>query len=176
MAYLDGFSNRLKLTIPADQVDDNLVDFPTMIKLSNSAGVNNFDATPVFDELTTADRFKIAVTDTVSGIQYPVEIEYWDSSAELAVLWTKVPNVYDNNDTELYFYYDATASGNTYYVGESSDAISFSSVTASPSEESCAVIKDGDNNNQSGHCEDQEGVYKWINQGDNKLPCGIWCK
>jgi len=118
MPYLDGFSNRLKLTIPNDKIDSTLTDFPVMIKLSSSSGLSGFDATPVFDELIDADKYKIAITTAASGTQCPIEIEHWDSTGKEAVLWTKIPSLYSGADTELYLYYDVTASGNDTYVGE----------------------------------------------------------
>ena len=119
MAWLEGFSNRIKLVIPPDNVDNTLTDFPVLLHLSSSSGRTGYDATAVFDELTTANRKKIAITTTTTtGIQCPVEIEYWDSTEEKAFLWTKVPTIYSSIDTELYLYYDATTSGNTTYVGD----------------------------------------------------------
>ncbi|RKZ08244.1 hypothetical protein DRQ25_09545 [Candidatus Fermentibacteria bacterium] len=133
MPYLDGFSNRLKLTIPNDKIDSTLTDFPVMINLSNSSGLTGFDATPVFEELSTVDRKKIAITTVVSGTQCPIEIEYWDGVGEKATLWTKVPAVYSNVDTELYFYYDATASGNVL-AGATDDAPTYVSSVSPASE------------------------------------------
>jgi len=126
MAQLEGFSNRFKLTIPGADIGNNLPNFPTMIYLHSSSGKNNFDTTSVFDELSYANRKRIAVTTNDGTTQCPVEIAYWNNEEEKAVLWTKIPTAYSATDTDIYFYYDATysgttSSGNTGYVAEISD-------------------------------------------------------
>lgn len=121
MGWLSGFSKRLKLTIQPDNVDNSLIDFPVMINLSSSAGKNDFDATSVFDELGDDHQKRMAVTKNDGTTQCPVEIEYWDATEEKAILWTKIPTVYSSVDTDIYFYYDVTTSGNTVYVGETGD-------------------------------------------------------
>ncbi|RKZ08246.1 hypothetical protein DRQ25_09555, partial [Candidatus Fermentibacteria bacterium] len=142
MAWLDGFGRRLKLTIPDEKIDDNLTDFPVMINLTDSSGVNNYDTSIVFDSLSGDNKYKIAVTTASGVVQCPIEIEYWDSIERKAVLWTKLPAVYSGTDTDFYLYYDATASGNDVYVGETADEITFTAVGTAP-EETCSVIKDG---------------------------------
>lgn len=119
MAWLTGFTNRLKITIPSDNIDSTLTDFPILLKLTTDCGLTGFDASLVFDELELdANRFKIAVTASDGTTQRYVEIEKWDDSSEEAWLWVKVPSVAATGKTELYFYYDSTASDNTTYVGD----------------------------------------------------------
>jgi len=119
MAWLSGFTKRLKITIPSDNVDSTLTDFPILLKLSTDCGLTGFDASLVFDELELdANRFKIAVTASDGTTQRYVEIEKWDDSSEIAWLWVKVPSVAASGKTELYFYYDSTATPNTAYVGD----------------------------------------------------------
>jgi len=123
MAWLAGFTKRLKITIPSDYVDSILTDFPILLKLSTDCGLTGFDASLVFDELALdANRFKIAVTASDGTTQRYVEIEKWDDSSEEAWLWVKVPSVAATGKTELYFYYDSTASDNTTYVGDIGDS------------------------------------------------------
>jgi hypothetical protein len=122
MAWLSGFGNRLKIVIPSDNIDSTLSNFPILLKLTTSCGLTNFDASIVFDELQSdANRFKIAVTGSDGVSQRYVEIERWDDSSEEAFLWIKVPSISSSGKTELYFYYDATTSGNTTYVGDIGD-------------------------------------------------------
>jgi len=122
MAWLSGFTKRLKITIPSDNVDSTLTDFPILLKLSTDCGLTGFDASIVFDELELdANRFKIAVTASDGTTQRYVEIEKWDDSSEIAWLWVKVSSVAASGKTELYFYYDSTASDNTTYVGDIGD-------------------------------------------------------
>ena len=51
MAWLNDWANRLELTIDSDRVDEDLTYFPVLITLSSGSGLNNFDATDVFDKL-----------------------------------------------------------------------------------------------------------------------------
>jgi hypothetical protein len=123
MAWLSGFSKRLKITIPSDNIGSTLTDFPVLLKLTDDCGLTGFDASIVFDELQAdANRFKIAVTASDGTTQRYVEIEKWDDSSEEAWLWIKVPSVSSTGKTELYFYYDLAASDNTTYVGDIGDA------------------------------------------------------
>ena len=123
MAWLAGFTKRLKITIPSDNIDSTLTDFPILLKLSTDCGLTGFDASIVFDELELdANRFKIAVTASDGTTQRYVEIEKWDDSSEEAWLWVKVPSIAATGKTELYFYYDSTASDNTTYVGDIGDS------------------------------------------------------
>ena len=46
------------------------------------------------------------------------EIERWDTAAEQAWLWVKVPAVNDTAETTLYLYYDRDHADNTDYVGD----------------------------------------------------------
>jgi len=121
MAWLSNFSNRLKLTIPADGVDSSLTDFPVMINLSSSSGKTGADVTPVFDELGDDHQKRFAITENDGTTQCYIEIEYWDATEERAILWTKIPTIYSSVDTDIYFYWDSAASGNTAYVGDTGD-------------------------------------------------------
>lgn len=124
MALLGTWSNRLKLTIDNTKVDATLTDFPVVIKLGASVGISGFDATAVFDELTSdANRKKIAVTTSDEETQCYVEIEKWDDGNEIAVLHVKVPSVSDSADTILYLYYDSSQADNTTYVGDTTDTV-----------------------------------------------------
>jgi len=67
------------------------------------------------------NRKKIAITDANDNQLY-TEIEHWDYVNEEANLWVNVPTIVSGTDTTLYLYYDATASGNTTYVGDTGEA------------------------------------------------------
>ena len=122
MSWLPDYSKRIKLTIDSDKVDSTLVDFPVLIKLSDSSGINSLDITSVFTELgSDVNRKKIAVTTSDSITQCYVEIEHWSDSLEKAELWVKVPTVVSGTTTDLYLYYDSTQSDNTSYIGDTGD-------------------------------------------------------
>jgi hypothetical protein len=172
MSYLEGFSNRLKLTIPAGRIPADQTDFPVMIKLSDSSGMNSFDATSVFDELSNDDRKKIAVT-TGSGIQCYTEIDYWDSVGKKATLWSKVPTIYSAVETELFLYYDSSVADNGQYVSEVNPIVQ--------SKHSAAVIKGSEGTYDSVHASSgpvikDNGIYRMWYQGyDGSNGRGIHC-
>jgi hypothetical protein len=117
--WLNGWANRIEIVIDHNKIDANLVNFPILVHLSTSSGLNNSDVSVVFDELQSDNnRKKIAVTTSDGETQCFVEIGYWSDSDEQAALWVKVPNVSSTTDTTLYLYYDHTHVDNTAYVGD----------------------------------------------------------
>jgi len=118
----DDWANRIRLFVRNDIVDSDLTDFPVMINLSDSSGMNREDVTDVFDKISDSDRKKIAITSANGTTQQFVEIESWDSTLEKAILWTKCPTLYSSSSNTLYLYYDPTASGNDDYVGDTGEA------------------------------------------------------
>jgi len=115
--WLSGWSYRVEITIDSDKIDAALADFPVLLYLSTSSGINADDVSFVFDELG-AEKLKLAVTTGDGTTQCYVEIEKWDSASEQAWLWVKVPNVASGADTTLYLYYDSAQPDNTTWVGE----------------------------------------------------------
>ena len=67
---------------------------------------------------TIDDAKKIAITSADGETQQYVEVEYWDTQARNAVLWTKCPTLASGVNTDLYLYYDKDAADNDTYVGE----------------------------------------------------------
>jgi hypothetical protein len=117
--FLPGWNNRLKLTIQSDYIDNTLTDFPVMIKLSNSSGFNSYDNRSVFYELeANINRKKIAITDSTGVLQCFVEIERFSCEETEAVLWTRLPIIYDSIGTRFYLYYDKTQADNNLFVGD----------------------------------------------------------
>jgi hypothetical protein len=116
-SWLNGWSHRVEITIDSGKIDAALVDFPVLLYLSTSAGIDPDDVSFVFDELG-AEKLKLAVTKDDGTTQCYVEIEGWDSTNKKAWLWVKVPNIASDADTTLYLYYDHTQPDNTARVGE----------------------------------------------------------
>jgi len=88
------------------KIDETLTDFPVLIHLSGSSGVGHFDASNLFNELSSyKDRKKIAVR-TADGKQCYTEIETWDAENKEAWLWVKVPEISATQDTLLNIYYN----------------------------------------------------------------------
>lgn len=120
MGWLSGWGRkRVKLTIDADDIDADLTDFPILVYISASSGINAEDMSCVFDELISdANRKKIAVTTGDGVTECKVEIEKWDDANEKAWLWVKVPTIDDANNTDLYLYYDRNHADNDANVGD----------------------------------------------------------
>lgn len=116
MAWLSGWSKRIKLTSDSDTVDSTLSNFPALVYLSTSSGISSADVSAVFDEIGS-NCLKIAVTQSDGIKQCYVEIEKWDSANEKAWLWVKMPSVPASADTDIYLYYDNNHADNSTYVG-----------------------------------------------------------
>lgn len=114
-----GYGNRLKLTISPTNIDSNLYDFPILITLASGVGTNNYDATDVFTELgSDSNRKKIAITTDDGISECFTEIEKWDTGANKAYLWVKIPLVRSSSNTILYLYYDSANPDNNEFVGD----------------------------------------------------------
>lgn len=99
MAWLSGYTTRRKLTIDQTKVDDNLADFPVLVKLTSA----NFDFTKA-----NADGFDLRFTSSDGETLLKYERERHDSVNELAEYWVKVPAVAAGADTDIYIYYRTT--------------------------------------------------------------------
>ena len=119
MGWLTGWNNRFSIKLDRTDVDDNLSNFPILIVLSGSTGINSQDLTPIFDELGE-NNLKFAITTDDGVAQCYNEVEFWSGAIEQAWIWTKVPVVTSSaaaEDTKLYFYYSKNQSDNSTYVG-----------------------------------------------------------
>jgi len=74
MAWLDGWSNRLELIVESDRIEQDLANFPVLVTLGSGVGVNNFDATDIFDNLETG-----AGLDSYTEFMLPTEGDISDS-------------------------------------------------------------------------------------------------
>ncbi len=114
--WLSSWKYRLKMTLDHSNVASDLSNFPTLINISSSSGVNGADVTSIFNEVGSNDK-KIAVTTGDGVTQCYVEIEKWDSTNKKAWLWAKIPSISSTTDTILYIYYDGSQQDNAVYVG-----------------------------------------------------------
>jgi hypothetical protein len=128
----DTWENKMKLIIDSSKVDDDLLNFPILISVISGTGITDYDATDLFDQLDTVssgnswdNRKKIAITTTVSGVEIElyVEIEHWDKDNKQATLWTKIPELSSNANTELYLYYDPSKPTNSGHIGDIGDDV-----------------------------------------------------
>ncbi len=119
LGWLDDWFRRVKITIDSGDIDAVLTNWPVLIKLGVSVGINSEDLSFIFDALqSNLNRFKIAVTAADGVTQCYVEIEKFDFVNEEAWLWVRVPTVSNIVDTVIYLYYDRLQPDNSTYVGD----------------------------------------------------------
>lgn len=95
MAWLSGWSYRVKIIIDHDDIDVSLTDFPVLVYLSSS----RIDWSHVQDDL---DDIRFTSSDGETLLKY--EIEKYTVNDE-AWLWVKIPSISSSTDTEFYMYY-----------------------------------------------------------------------
>lgn len=97
--WLTGWSYRMKLTVKSDLVDQDLTNFPILVKLDstffdfNLAGINGED-------------IRFTSSDGTTLLKY--EIERWSRTSAKAEIWVKLPSVSGTVDTDFYMYYGNT--------------------------------------------------------------------
>ena len=112
--WLSGWDKRVKLTLDHNDFDEVLTDFPLYVHIcGTAAGRYDEDISFVFDEVGSNSR-KIAFTTSDGQTQLYGDTELWDSSAECARMWVKVPSISNTTDTVLYLYYDNDHADNPY--------------------------------------------------------------
>jgi len=118
MAWLGTWAKRIEITVDNTNIDSDLEHFPVPISISDSAGQDSDDLTPIFDEIGSSYQ-KIAVTKSDGTTQLYVEVESWDDTAEEGLLWVSSSGLTlaSSSETTLYIYYDSAQSSNTSYVG-----------------------------------------------------------
>lgn len=85
-----------KITINSDYIDDNLVNFPVLVRLASDSHLAS-NAQPDGDD--------ISFWGLDNATQYNHEIEHYDSSTGELFAWVKVPMVYAGVNTELWLNY-----------------------------------------------------------------------
>jgi hypothetical protein len=83
--------DKITFTIDADNVDAELTDFPVGVKIDNTTGFLTGKTSTDWQYLHC----------TVDDVECYVEIETWDPSNDLAVLWVCVPTVSNTTDTVI---------------------------------------------------------------------------
>lgn len=114
-AWAGTWVKRIKFTIDHTRLNASLTNFPLLLHISDSSGINGQNTSKVFDELGS-NYLKINVTDA-NDIPTQVEIEKWDSVNRQAYLWINATSISSVTDTDFYIYYDHTQANNTDFVG-----------------------------------------------------------
>jgi hypothetical protein len=120
LPWLGTWAKRRKLTLSREFIDEDLLNFPVMLHISNASGVNGSDLSSVLVEIALGTK-KIAVTTADGVTQCNVEIDCWSPSIGHGWFWVGVPKISGTAITELYLYYDGSQPDNTSYVGATGD-------------------------------------------------------
>lgn len=116
--WLDGWNSRIELTLDSTDVDECLTDFPVLLHLSGSSGINNTDLTAIFDAIEE-DYNATAYTMGDGLTRLYFDVENWDwNTTETANIFVAPYYVSNLTDTKLYLYYDTTQDGSDYHVPE----------------------------------------------------------
>ncbi len=96
---LSGYSHRILCLINGDNIDEDLVDFPVLVKLDSS----NFNFS-----LANADGYDVRFTqaDGVTLLKY--ERELHDSAGQTAYYWVKIPYIGRRTGASFYIYFRTT--------------------------------------------------------------------
>jgi len=102
--WLSGWSDRKKITIKKINVDEDLTDFPLLVKFASNADLSKALATGYDIRFTSSDGTTIL----------PYERESWtggNGTSATANFWVKIPSISTSVNTDIYVYYgksDAT--------------------------------------------------------------------
>jgi len=121
------WKNRFRFTIQSDRIDSDLIDFPLLLNLSTTSGINQKNLANVFGVLgNDSNRKKIAITIGESNAQCFVEIQEWRTIFKKAILWVKCPIILSPEENTFYFYYDRNIEDNIEYIGDFGSSIAHS--------------------------------------------------
>ena len=112
------WGNFLKLTVDKDDVSAALTNFPALVKLSTSSGINSYDASAVFDNVTS-DSNAIAFYASDNSTRLYFEVESWNATSEVAWIWVKIPSVSNTSNTVFWLGYDSKLDGSNWHVPSS---------------------------------------------------------
>lgn len=93
----DSWKYRKQLTFQNSAQNENLTDFPVLVKLTSA----NFDFSKA-----QSTGYDIRFLDTDGNTELPYEIEKWDASAQEGYIWVKIPQIdASSNSDYIYMYY-----------------------------------------------------------------------
>jgi hypothetical protein len=75
-SWLTGWANRAKISIDHNSITSNLANFPMLLHLSSSSGINGQNMAYVFNKIGSNSQ-KIAITTLDNDTQCYVEVEKW---------------------------------------------------------------------------------------------------
>jgi len=95
-SWLSGYSYRKKITIDETKIDENLTDFPVLVKLDST----NFNFSHA-----RSDGYDIRFTSSDGTTLLKYERERHNAASQVAEYWVKIPNISASTNTEFYIYY-----------------------------------------------------------------------
>lgn len=126
MAWLEGWNNRVPITIDPGLVSGDEYNYPLVLRLSDSEGSTSVDLTPVIQEVRNKP-LRIAVTTDDEETECQVQVNPWYYDDLTGIIGITVPLVSSLTDTILYLYFDYTHSNNTDFVSAVSPGLTFNS-------------------------------------------------
>lgn len=110
-SWLEEWDYRLEIKLNYNDVDEILLDFPVLIHLSNSSGINNQNLTEIFNEIGNNYNNTAYV---YNNERLFFDVEYWNCTENLAEIWIEIPEINNITYTILYLYYDVYMDGSEY--------------------------------------------------------------
>jgi len=95
-SWLSGYSYRKKITIDETKIDENLTDFPVLVKLDST----NFNFSHA-----RSDGYDIRFTSSDGTTLLKYERERHNAASQVAEYWVRIPNISASTNTEFYIYY-----------------------------------------------------------------------
>ena len=89
-----------------------MTEFPLLVRLNSSCGINDFDASPIFDEI--GDNYNYTAYSLENGTRLYFEVEYWNTTEESAFIWVKIPAISATENTTVYLWFEKFVDGSAY--------------------------------------------------------------
>ena len=112
MAWLEGWTKRIPITVYDTYIDSDLTNFPLYVRITDA---------DFFSELG-GNKYKIAFAPEDASEEYYIEVERWDNSGNEACLYVRIPTLIFSSDNIFYLYFDSGHVDNTTYVGIQDEA------------------------------------------------------
>ena len=121
--WLDDWAHRMPIKVDRSNIDEDMENFPVLMRLSYRAGVNERSTVPIFNEVGS-NRKKIAITLADGKTQCYAEVSMWNDAHKAGNIWVKIPKIRQHFTDYLYIYYDNDKDNNTDYIGDPGTAVS----------------------------------------------------
>ncbi len=104
-----------KIVVDMSKIYDELEEFPVLINLTNTSGINGLNTTEIFNELGSNWR-KIYIQDSYpfnTGSDLSIEMDFWEPENNRANLYTRIRKVRNSGYFQtFYLYFDSSLDNN----------------------------------------------------------------